>query len=84
VFRSHGGSGRSKLELCARQFCEGLGKGCRGGGVTSRCRETSTLEANKIVKGVNRLGVNADRHEARDAPEGYRRYLDETIDLRML
>ena len=41
-----------------------------GGGVTSRCRETSTLEANKIVNGVNRLGVNADRHEARGAPEG--------------
>ena len=42
-----------------------------------------SLEA-KIVNSVNRLGVNADRHEARDAPEGYRRYLDETIDLRML
>ncbi len=34
-----------------------------------------SLEA-KIVNGVNRLGVNADRVGVRDAPERYRRYLD--------
>ena len=28
------------------------------------------------VNGVNRLGVFADRYEARNAPERYRRYLD--------